>query len=289
MSAKILLFILLSTFLYASSSLKETYYVNSDDIYISHIIADAPRNKQIYKIEPGKYTKKVKSKELINILKKNGYRNFLAQNRYVTFIKKSPIDTSKIVSYIKKHYTNKYEHIDIKKITVEARGYIDSLPKEYTINLRSKDYLSRDGIVSITTPDNKKSFLNYDVSANVQVYFTKSKIKKDTPLSVLNTVKKSIILDKFMAKPIQNIDATALESKHHMKKNKIITVRNVETLSLVKQNSNVNVSLNSNNMSISFSAKALQDGKYGDQIVVQKDDGTRLKVRVVGKNRVEIK
>jgi len=289
MIARFIFFILLSTILYADYTLKDTYYINSDDIYISHIIKDAPRSKQIYKIESGKYTKRVKSKELVKTLKKYGYKNVNTKSRYVKFVKKSPVDTSKIASYVKNYYLKNYDHIDIKDVRVEPRGYISSLPKEYTIDIRSKNYLSREGIVSITSPDNKKIFLNYNVSANLWVYLTRKKIKKDTPLSAVNTVKKSIILDKFLAKPIQKIDANSLESKHHLKKNKIITTRNVQALSLVRKNSTVNVSLKSKNMSISFSAKALQSGKHGDTIRVQKSDGVRLKVRVIGKNRVEMK
>ena len=42
-------------------------------------------------------------------------------------------------------------------------------------------------------------------------------------------------------------------------------------------------------MAINFSAKALQSGKLNDIISVRKRDGKRLKVRVVGKNRAEIR
>ena len=96
-------------------------------------------------------------------------------------------------------------------------------------------------------------------------------------------------MDNFRSKPIEVLDANALQSKHHIKKNKILTARDIETLNVVKKNSYVNVSLDSLNMSISFSAKALQDGKVGDTITVQKSDLKRLKVKVIGKNRVEIR
>ncbi len=92
-----------------------------------------------------------------------------------------------------------------------------------------------------------------------------------------------------MAKPIQNINANALQGKHRIKKGRIITTRDVELLSLVKKNSFINVSLDSKNMSISFSAKALQSGKLGDTITAQKTDGKRLKVKIIGKNKAEVR
>ncbi|WP_373002587.1 flagellar basal body P-ring formation chaperone FlgA [Sulfurimonas sp.] len=289
MPTKFIFFILLSAMLYANNTLRDTYYITSDDIYISHIIKDAPNNKQIYKIELGKYTKRVKSKELIEILKKNGYRGYTSKSRYIKFIKKSPIDTSKIASYIKEYYLKSYDQIDIQSVTVETRGYITSLPKEYAIEINNKNYLSRSGIVNIKTPDNKKIFFNYDIVANIWIYLSRKQIKKDVELSSVNTLKKSIILDRFMSKPIENLNAKSLQGKHHIKEDKIITTRDVEILSVVKKNSYINISLNNQNMSISFSAKALQNGKLGDTITVQKASGKRLKVRVTGKNRAEIR
>lgn len=289
MLTKFIFLILLSTILFANKIIQSTYYVDSDDIYISHIIKDAPNNKQIYKIVPGKYTKRVRTKDLIKTLKKHGYRDFSAQSMYVKFIKKSPIDTSKIALYIQEYYLNNYDQIEIKDIKVEPRGYLTTLPKNYSIEIRKKNYLSKDGIVNIKTPDNKKIFFNYTINANLYIYLSNINIERDTELSPLNTLKKSIILDDFMAKPIQNLDAKALQSKHNIKKDEIITTRNVEILSLIKRDSFVDVSLNSKNMSISFSAKALQDGKLGETITVQKSDGKRLKVRVIGKNRAEMR
>jgi len=289
MPTKIIFFILLSTILYANTTLKDTYYINSDEIYISHIIKNATNNKQIYKIKPGKYTKRVKSKELIKLLKKNGYRNFTSNSNYVKFIKKSPIDTSKIASFVREYYLKSYDMIEIQSVSVETRGYITSLPKEYTIEIRDKNYLSRSDIVNIKTPDNKKIFFNYDVVANIWVYLSREKIKKDTELSNLNTIKKSILLDKFMAKPIENLASKSLQSKYHINKDEIITIRDVETLNVVKRNSYINVDLHSLNMSINFSAKALQDGRLGETITVEKANGKKLKVKITGKNTAEIR
>lgn len=289
MLSKFIFFILLFTQLYADTTLNSTYYINSNDIYISTMIKNPPRNKLIYKIEPNRYTKRVKSKEMLQTLKEHGYRKISATSRYIKFIKKSPIDTSNISLEIKDYYLDKYAQIDIKDIKVHPRAYITSLPLDYSVEIREKNYLSRSGIVSIKTPQNKKIFFNYDVSATLWIYLSKKQIKKDVELSALNTIKKSIILDRFMAKPIQKLDAHTLQGKRHIKKDKIITTRDVEILNLVKKNSYINVSLNSKNMSISFSAKALQSGKLNDIITVQKSSGKRLKVRVNGKNRAEIR
>ncbi len=289
MLGKFIFAIVLTLQLNAQTLLQSTYYVNSDEIYASDIVEDVINDKLIYKIEPNRHTKRVKSKELAKILKEHGYKNIIIKSNYVKFIKKSPIDSSKIVLYIKEYYQNEYEQIDIKNIRVEPRSYMTSMPTEYSVNLKKKNYLSKSGVVSIKTLKNKKIFFNYDIVANVWIYLSRKQINKDVELSAINTIKKSIILDKFMAKPIQKLNAHALQAKRRIKKEKIITTRDVSALSLVKKNSYINVNLNSKNMSISFSAKALQNGKLGDIIRVQKTDGKRLKVKVTGKNRAEMK
>jgi flagella basal body P-ring formation protein FlgA len=92
-----------------------------------------------------------------------------------------------------------------------------------------------------------------------------------------------------MDKPIQNIDTNALQGKYRIKKDEIITQRYVEPLNLVKRNSFINVTLDSNNMSISFSAQALGDGRLGDTIMVETTDGKKVKVKITGKNKAEVK
>jgi flagella basal body P-ring formation protein FlgA len=288
MLSKSLIFILLSSILYANSIIQKTYHIDSDNIYISHITKTHSNDKIIYKIEPGKYTKRLRTKELLKVLKKYGYKDFSAKSRYVKFIKNSPIDTSKIASSIKDYYLKHYKHIEIKEIIVEPRGYLETLPQDYQVEINNSNYLSKDGVLNIKTIDNKQIYFNYYIVANLWIYTTKKQIKKDTELSVLNTIKKSIILDKFRAKPVEVLDANTLQSKRHIKKNKILTSRDIETLNDVKKNSTVNVSLDSKNMSINFNAKALQDGKIGEIITVQKRNLKRLKVKVIGKNRVEI-
>lgn len=274
--------------LYSNSTLDETYYVNTKNINLSHIIPHVKNDSKLFSIENTRHTKRVKTKDLLDMLKQLGYAEYNSKSSYTNFVLKSPIDTSKIELKIKEYYQKKYENINITNIFIEPRGYLVSLPENYIVNIRSRNYLSKSGVIYIKTSDNKKIFFNYDVTATVLVYISKKKIKKDVELSVLNVSKKSIILDKFVDKPIQNVTKGLYQSKRHLSKNKILTIRDVETFQIVKRDSLINVSLKSNHMTISFSAKALQDGKENDIIRVQKNNGTRVKVRITGKNRAEM-
>jgi flagella basal body P-ring formation protein FlgA len=113
-------------------------------------------------------------------------------------------------------------------------------------------------------------------------------MKKGEKLSILNTIKKEIKFDRFRALPISAKHINTTQLKHHIKKEILLTTRDIEILNLVKKGSNINVTLNNKNITISFLAKALQNGKLNDIITVRKSDGKKIKVKVIGKNRVEI-
>ncbi|MBU0721570.1 flagellar basal body P-ring formation chaperone FlgA [bacterium] len=289
MLTKLLFIILITLSLHSKDQLEKIYFIDSNDINISSISQNYKNEIRLFSLDKNRYTKKIKSKELIEILKSHGYNSFTAKSRYVKFIKKSPIDLSKITADIKKFYQKKYTTIHIEEIHVHPRGYIESLPPEYKIYIRYKNYLSNDGTLSIKTLDNKKIFFDYRIKARLDVYTAKNDIKRETSLSLVNCTKQNIYLSRFRAMPIENINDEALQSKQHIKKNNIITQRDVEGLSLVKRGSNVNVSLNGDGMSITFTAEALQDGKLNDIITVQKTNSKKIKVKVTGRNKVEMR
>jgi len=289
MLIKLILIFLLSLSIYAKEILKEVYYIDSRTITLKQIIPSSDINDTLFTLQDTKHKKKIKSSDMIRILNSYGYSNYKSKHKYVNFIQKSPIDTQKINKFIEKYYNENYNQIDINNIIVEPRSYMETLPKNYTIEIRSKNYLSNHGTISIKTIKRKKIFFNYYIDANVDIYMSRKKIKKKTSLSAINTSKKSIILDKFKAKPIQLINKSSLQARHHISSDKIITIRDVETLSIVKKGSYLNVTLDSNYIAISFSAKALQDARIGDIINVMKLDGKKMKVKIIGKNQAEIR
>ena len=165
---------------------------------------------------------------------------------------------------------------------------MESLPDEYIINIQSKNSLFNYGTLYIKTKQQKKIFFDYTISANVDVYVAKNNIKRGTELSAVNCTKKSIILDRFRATPLQNLKNGAVQTKTSIKLGKVITLRDIRKLSIVKRGSYVTIILDGQGMILSFSAKAQNEGRLGDIITVQKSDGKKLKVRVTGRNMAEV-
>ena len=288
MLIKIIIFSIICLNLHASTEIKGTYYVDERKINSSIITKDAKNSFTILSIDKNSHIEKIKSTELLKLLSKHGYKDYYSKNSYVSFVLKSPIDTSNLKSQLEDYYKKKYKHIEIKDILIEPRSYMTNLPKEYILELRNRDFLSKDGILGIKTQDNKKIFFDYSIKATVLVYISKSIIKKDIEISYINALKKRVILDKFRDIPIQDIENTTLQAKRHIPKNKILTLNDVELLNVVKKNSMINVNMLSSGIAITFSAKALQDGKVNDIINVQNSNEKILKVRVIGNNIAEV-
>ena len=286
---KYLLLFSFITQLFATQQLSSHYYVNSTQIKLSDIINKVQTDTILYTIEEGRYSKRVKSKELINKLQTLGFREYSAPHGYIKFEKRSPINLSKIQTFVEQYYLSKYENIKIQKIEIHPRGYIKSLKNTYTIKMPKKSELHSRGTLSIRLDNRKQLFFDFSIKAKIDVFVAKNAIQRKEELSFRNTQKKSIILDKFKALPIQTIVQGSLQSKFHIQKGNVLTLRDVEIISLVKRGAMLSVTLSHANMSISFSAKALQSGKRGDTITVQKTNGKKIKAVVIGKNRVEIR
>ncbi|MEN4053216.1 MULTISPECIES: flagellar basal body P-ring formation chaperone FlgA [Sulfurimonas] len=285
------LFILSLLFLtlQANQELQHEYSVTGKDIMLSDIVNSPKEDARLFQISPSRHSKRVKSKELLRLLKEYGYKNFQAKHAYVQFSQKSPINTDKIKNSLIEYYQEKYKDIKIEKVDLLPSKYMTHLPKEYKVGFSRNAYLSRKGVLYIKTPDNKKIFFNYNMYARLNVYETKKKIEKGEELSELNCKKKSIILEKFRAMPLMDLPRARYEAKHRLKKFSLLTQRDVVGLFLIKRGSHVNVYLQDEGVYITFGAKALQSGRYGDTITVVNQNKKKIHVRVIGKNRAEVR
>ncbi|SFV75975.1 Flagellar basal-body P-ring formation protein FlgA [hydrothermal vent metagenome] len=287
MLSKILFISLLISSLYANKTLKKEYYVPTNSIKLSYIIPNVKNDKEILSIINERYTLRIKSKYLLKILQQNGYKNYKATSNYINFIRKSDIDTSLLQNYLirfyKKHYDIKFQNIEIK-----PRGFIQSMPKHYTIKIQRRSFLKNKGIISIKSDNNKQFFFNYTLDAFINVYKTTKKIQRGEELSFSNCAKESIMLHNFYAQPIKNLQKGKFESKYLLKQGHIITQRDISKLKLIHRGEEINLFFQEGNIAISLVAKALQNGAYGDIIKVKNKNGKILHIRVTGKNKGEV-
>ncbi|WP_295004457.1 flagellar basal body P-ring formation chaperone FlgA [Sulfurimonas sp.] len=289
MLIKLILLTYLSLTSLFSGIIETNYYTKNHDINLSLLIPSISKDIKLAQIDLSKYSKKMKSKELVNLLFHHGFKGFIPKGKYVTFTKKSPVKMLVIKEWLKKLYKKKYKGIDIHSIFVNPRGYLEELPKEYTVGIQSKSHLKNSGVVYIKSKSHRQIFFNYTIKAKVTVYTARKKIIMNEELFNGNCVKNSIMLDTFKALPVKDIQKAQLQSKHNIRKDAVITLRDVTGLDLVKRGSKVTVSLNHSNMDISFIAEANQNGRYGESIYITSTNGKKNKAVVTGRNKVEIK
>lgn len=288
MFLKLFILLCMNISLYANIQLQRTYYIESNDINISTVIPHAKKDVKLFEISHN-YIEKIRTNNLIDSLQKNGYKIDDVPYRFISFIKKSPINLNGMKRYLHDYYTQKYASIDISNIVIMPRGYVEKLPKDYNIKMRSTNYLKNKNTFNIKTLDNKKIFFDYIIDAKLPVLRAKQDIKKGTELSILNTQIQIIPFERFKKLPLQEINSGIFQSKFNIQQNMVITLRDVEPVSLVRRGDYVNVTLNNSNLAITFMAKALQDGKLNDIITVQQNNGKKTQVIVKAKGKVIVK
>ncbi len=286
---KLSLLLLFSYTLLVAEHFESNYFVKDDFVMLSDVVSNPNKDVKLFDIDANRHTKRIKEEDLLKRLQDLGYTSFSPKHNYIQFSKKSPISVEKLKNYVQNFYENKYTNITIQNISVEPRSYIEKLPALYEIGSDDDIHLKNSGIIFLETLQNKKIFFNYTIRAKVEVIQARDEMKRSTELSNINTQKESIILDKFRAMPLQNIEAHTLELKHRVKAGRVLTSRDVVGLYLIRRGSKVNVTLLDGRVIISFLAEASQNGRYGENISVVKSDGTKIKVVVTGKNKAEMR
>ncbi len=287
---KYIIFLLLffATYLNANTQLQRNYYVTHPYVTLSDIFPESKDDTILYRMEHNKHILRVKEKKLLAILSRYGYKNLQHKYPYIQFTQKSPINTIKLENAIKKLYSKLYSDIEIIAINTQPRNFITQLPKNYTIHFPKKAYLKQHATFYIKTPQKHKIFFDYEIKARINVYITRNTLHKGDELSTINLKKKSIMLKKFAAMPLQELHSGMYEAKHTIKQSQIVTQRDILPLVYIKRGSDVSVWLEENGIAINFSAKALQNGRLHEIIKVKNKNRKTIKVRVTGRNKAEV-
>ena len=281
--------ILLSSLLFAQTTLESIYLVKTKEIKLSTLVKNVKQDKILFTIDRFKHSKRIKSREIVHLLKENGYKDYVAKHAYIQFMQKSPIQTKRIETFVRHYYKKYYPSMQIEKVLVTPRSYITSLPKEYTLHMQNKSFLRHHAILILKSYQGRETFFDTFVTASLSILQAKKHIKRNEELSLFNTKTRSIHFDKFHALPLMKLSTGSTQAKYSLKEGKYISSRDIRPLFLVRRGSNVNVSLDNSNMSISFVAKALQNGCYADIIQVINHKGRRIKVKITGKHQAEVR
>ncbi len=281
-------FMIMSLPLLSAMHLKQQYYFHTTPIYSTTLFPKMQKKFILFNMNTARTHYRIKSTQLIKRFNEHNLSLDAASVRYVNFIKKSPISTTRLEQQLKTRYQNAFNNLHVKTIDVTPRSYLAVLPKKYQLLFSKNNLYKSTGIFSIKTPDKKRIFFNYRIDATIEVYMPRHPLKRGDALTPMNTHRQSILFERLRGAPLEQIHTREYRIKRSMKPGHIITHRDIEFYPIVKRGSSVVVEFKSGSVLLQFSAIASQDGVKNDIITVQKKDGRRIKARVVAAGHVEI-
>ncbi len=268
--------------------LKGEYPFSDPSVTARTLFPDLEQEFSLFVVPAHKSRYRVSAETLVDAFARRGIAVEAGRERYITFVRSSPVDTAPIAAKITDYYTMHYPSIRIRHIAVTPRVYTPGLPAGYTVHLGDNSFKSAEGTLYAETPAGKKFFFDYRVDADVGVLRTRSRLKRGSLLVPGNVTPGSVPLTELKAPPLYAAPDGAYRLKRLLREDAVILMRHVERAPLVNRGAEVSATLKAGQVLIQFRATALQDGGIHDIIAVQKPDGQRIQAVVVGENRVEI-
>lgn len=275
--------------LQAKYLLKESYYYSDHTISARDLFPELKNDFTLFEIPEHDTRYRLKATLLSDSFTTHGVTIDTSEVRYVNFIKKSLIDTSAIAKKLAEYYQEHYPTLVIEKVTVSPRSYTPELPEAFDVIIAPKSYRRNNGTFHLKSPDYRRFFFDYEIKARITVIESARRIERKERLGNYNTRERTMLFYGFATPPLMQLDLNRYRSRHAIKSARIITQRSIEPLPIIQRNARVSVNYKNSDVVIEFSAKALQDGAKDDIISIQKDDGRRLKAKVLGPGRVEMR
>lgn len=284
----LLLITIVSLSLFAEQRLQSLYVYEDPDIKSTTLFPGLSRSFTLFKVPKGQYRYRMSTKRLVDRFAEHDIVLTTGRDRYVTFIRRSPIDLTSLGESVKTRYLKRYPSLKIHRLTLVPRHYTTTLPRSYRLSLRQKELRQAKGTFYIRFERNKKLYFDYALDAEMDVLHTKTTLDRKSEITPFNTTTRRIPFDRLRKEPLTSLDDKAYRLKHKMKADQVIGLRDVELTPVVRRAENVSVTMRSSGLFIEFSAVALEDGALHDIIAIRKHDGQRLDAKVTGPHRVEI-
>lgn len=202
-------------------------------------------------------------------------------------------DTKRIELEIAKIYMSAYPSISISSVNVSPtlineESNLTFLSIEQTgVNiLRDKGQV----VVLFKTQQNdvKKKIYRYVIDASTDACRTKNVIAKDQTIEIESLEPILLKIASFSDRPLACKEAMNQNAKHFIGKGMLIFQRDVGALADIRKGQTINASYLDKMLEANIEVIALEDGQKGQIISVKNKGGKILKVKVIGKDRVEI-
>ncbi len=268
--------------------LQESYPYEHPTLYSNDLFPEISQRFEILKIPEEKTLYRVDAEVIVKTFELNGVSIERDRVRYVTFIRKSPIDLTPLKQQLETFLLAQYPTIRIEEIFISPRGYLASLGPKSRAVFDSKVLQNGKGIFYVIDDHGIRRYFDYTVRATLGALHTNQKISRRDRLSGFNTQIRQIPFRSFKDTPLTTLPNDPSRFRSNLKASQLITLRHIEPTPLVLKGEKVSVEIKNETVIVEFGATATQEGSLYDIITIQKSDGKRAKAKVIGEKRVEL-
>ena len=283
------LLILLLIFNAFSAVLKPSYSILSQDFNASVIDKDIKDDFVIYHFNSHRHHKSFSSSYLIELFQDHGITLEDQTKTIVRVNQKSHTNFEPIKKKIHDYYKQHYPKMNIKNITIQSNDIFTALPKEYRLIFKSKAFKYANSSLQLEFKGSRqRHFVNYTLEATIKVLKARHNLNRGKILQQIDVLYVREPFKRLTHTPLNFSLQKKLRVKKRINKGKIIYEKDLEPIPDVLKGKSVLVRLINGHVHLEFQAVSVQDASIGDEIYVQKKDKKRLRVKVIGKNLVEI-
>ncbi len=267
--------------------LEKEYFYTRDTVYSTDLFPGV-KKFELLRIPPGKIVYRVNAQVLAKTFELGGVGVDPGKTRFVSFIKKSPIDLTSLKIQLVRLLQERYPPIAIRAVHIHPRGYIESLPPEASAVLDETFYLNGEGTFYVPDAHGVRRYFDYVIDATLPVLHTSRKAERRENLTAMNAIAKEIPFESFRDVPLFALPDLPHRFRSTLRPGTAITARHIERMPLVRKNDNVVLVVRNGTVVLELIATATQEGSLYDIITVQKRDGKRSRAKVIGEKRVEL-
>ncbi|BCZ18514.1 hypothetical protein NHP190012_01560 [Helicobacter sp. NHP19-012] len=138
-------------------------------------------------------------------------------------------------------------------------------PQDLNLQLRTPQFLSQEGLLHLSL-QNQSVWVRYKIKATIQVYKSKSMLRKDQNLDPSNTYQVSVPFTRFFAMPIDSSYINNSSARSFLAANTLLSIDKVGAQILVYKHEIFHATLREGAISLETSLQALENGVL-DQVI----------------------
>lgn len=257
-------------------------------IYSNDIFPLLEKKFEVLKIPEDKTHFRIESEIIAKTFELNGVELNTSKTRYVTFVKKSPANFTRLSEQLQLMLLRHYPGIEIKSLNVSSSTYLSKIPENAKAIVERNFYNDPEGTFYIIDENGLRRYLNYRVDATLPLLFTSKDVDRKETLSGFNTLLHSSPFVHFRDEPLLALPDQMSRFRGSLKAGKMILAKNIEPLPLVLKGEKIVATVKNGIVVVEIGAEAVQEGALYDIITIQKNDGKRVKAKVIGEKRVEL-